>query len=340
MGIEATPRHATLIVAPNWIGDCLMAQPLLMRLKAQGQHLTVLAPPAAAAVFRFMPEVDEVIEAPLAHGKLQWRMRRQLARELRKKFTRAYVLPNSLKSALIPWLARIPVRVGYLGEQRYFLLNQIFRKEKSAERAPMLQHYAALAGVSDASLPNPQLQIPATLIEKTCAEFQLDRARPLIALCPGAEYGPAKRWPAAYFARLAELVSQAQPQAQIILLGSAKDRAIAAEICAATSTPPHNLCGKTTLAQACALIAASNAVVSNDSGLMHIAAACARPQIALFGSSDPRHTPPHSTQAKVEWLHLECSPCFARECPLGHFRCMKELTPERVWGDLVLLLQG
>ncbi len=329
----------TLVIAPNWIGDCLMAQPLLALLKAQGQHLTVLTPPAAAAVFRFMPEVDVVIEAPLAHGQLQWGLRRQLAQQIREQFECAYILPNSLKSALIPWLARIPTRIGYLGEQRYFLLNRIHRKPRSTERKPMVDYYAALAHTPDVTLPNPQLHIPTALIEQTCQDFQLDRARSLVAFCPGAEYGPAKRWPAAHFARLADRLAAQHTEAQILLLGAEKDRAIADQIRTLSGAPLRNLCGETTLTQACALLAASNAVVSNDSGLMHIAAALSRPQIALFGSSDPRHTPPHSAHAKVEWLHIECSPCFQRECPLGHFRCMNDLDPERVWEGLRLMLK-
>jgi heptosyltransferase-2 len=336
----------TLVIAPNWIGDCLMAQPLLTLLKQQGQHITVLAPPWAAPIFRLMPEVDEVIEAALAHRKLQWRARWQLAKMLRGKFERAYVLPNSLKSALLPWLARIPQRIGYLGEQRYLLLNQIHRKTRGKERAPMVPHYAALALSPGASLPalaNPALQIAPENIRQTRQHFQLEQAAPLIGFCPGAEYGPAKRWPVRYFAELARLVIQHHPEAQIVLLGSGKDKNVAEDICnKANLSYRHlnNLCGATRLDQACALLAACDAVVSNDSGLMHVSAALDRPLVAVFGSSDPRHTPPHSTQARVEWLHLECSPCFQRECPLGHLRCLTALTPERIWNTLESLLKS
>jgi heptosyltransferase-2 len=138
-----------------------------------------------------------------------------------------------------------------------------------------------------------------------------------IVLCPGAEYGPAKRWP--YFKDLAARLGTA-----VVLLGSRNDEQAAAGI------PGKNLVGKTSLDEAIRLIAGASAVVSNDSGLMHVAAALGRPQVALFGSSSPEHTPPASARARVLWLKLECSPCFERECPLGHFRCMKEITVEQV----------
>lgn len=331
----------TLVIAPNWIGDCLMAQPLFRLLKQQGHTLTLLAPPWVAPIFRLMPEVSAVIEAPLAHGKLQLRARWQLARQLRGQFEYAYVLPNSLKSALIPWLAGITQRIGYLGEHRSLLLNQTRPNPAKTERTPMLQHYAALAVAQHATpphLPNPTLQVSPQQRQKARQTLQLTADVRLIGFCPGAEYGPAKRWPAVHFAHLADLIATHNPDVHIILLGSLKDKTIADEICALAHTKMHNLCGMTSLEHACALLASCTAVVSNDSGLMHITAALQRPQVALFGSSDPRHTPPHSPHAKVEWLALECSPCFKRVCPLGHFRCLNDLAPERVWSTLSELI--
>ena len=306
-----------LVVAPNWIGDALMAQPLLARLreKLPQARIDVLAPPRVAPVVRRMPEVSKIIEADLRHGELQIGDRWRLGRMLRERgYTEAYILPNTMKSALAPSLARIPVRVGYLGESRVGLLNRIHKAK--APREPMTLHYARLAeepGVEPAMpLPTPSIR---TGLTDVVTRFRI--SGPYVVLCPGAEYGPAKRWP--YFSELA-----ARLDMQIVLLGSAGDPEDNREI------RGINLIGKTSLDDAIDLIAKAAAVVTNDSGLMHVAAAAGRPLVALFGSSSPEHTGPQSPAARVLWLHTECSPCFEPVCPLGHFRCMNDLTVEQV----------
>ncbi|VVE88710.1 lipopolysaccharide heptosyltransferase II [Pandoraea bronchicola] len=339
--------HKALVIAPNWIGDALMAQPLFTLLKRLHPRLTIdaIAPGWVAPVLERMPEISRVVATDLAHGKLQPLERYRLASVLADEgYDAAYVLPNSLKSALIPWLARIPLRIGYKGEQRYGLLNVRHANPRKDERPPMVRHYAALAFAPGAKLPEtlPTPRIEADLNEsaRVFARFGLDLRVPLVVFCPGAEFGPAKRWPPGHFAQLAQLVRRSFPYAQIVALGSGKDGALAQQI-AADAPFVRNLCGQTSLAEACALLARANAVVSNDSGLMHVTAALRRPQIALFGSSDPRHTPPLSDQAHILWLQLECSPCFARECPLGHTRCLNELMPEHVFANVrnILLTQ-
>ncbi|MEO8717556.1 MAG: lipopolysaccharide heptosyltransferase II [Burkholderiales bacterium] len=309
-----------LVVAPNWIGDALMAQPLLMRLreKLPQARIDVVAPAWVAPVFRRMPEVAGVIETPFEHGRLRLRERWRLGGTLKAlAYDQAFVLPNAWKSALLPLFAGIPLRSGYLGESRYGLLNRIHRKQPGRE--PMALHYARLSGNPGATialpLPDPRLEVDAQAALATRRRFGLEQR--YAVLCPGAEYGPAKRWP--YFAELA-----ARLQRPVVVLGSAKER----ELCAAVGG--RNLAGETTLDQALDVLAGAELVVSNDSGLMHVAAALGRPLVALFGSSSPRHTPPLSPQARVLWLGIECSPCYARECPLGHFRCMKELSVEQV----------
>ena len=304
-----------LVVAPNWIGDALMAQPLLTRLREQDPvaKIHVLAPDWVAPVARRMPEVDEVIAVPFRHGALDLASRWRLARALaRRGYDRAIVLPNSWKSALVPFLAGIPRRAGYVGELRYGLLNSTLPNKKS----PMPLHYARLAGSEPASpLAQPRLHVSREEISEAQRRFGI--SEPYAVLCPGAEYGPAKRWP--YFKQLAGRIGM-----PVVILGSRNDREAAAGI------PGKDLAGRTTLDEAIELIAGAAVVVSNDSGLMHVAAALGRPQVALFGSSSPEHTPPASANARVLWLRLECSPCFARECPLGHFRCMKEISVEQV----------
>jgi len=311
-----------------------MTEPLLRRLKARGERLTVGALPWVAPVYRAMPQVDEVIEFPFAHGGLQFRARRALAKRIEGRFGKAYVLPNSLKSALLPLLAGIPERIGYLGEARVGLLTHRLKNPKN--RPPMVAFYSALSGDADLGGDRPQLRMDPAQVEETLAGLGLRRSA-YVVFAPGAEYGPAKRWPVSHFADLA-----AQLPLPVVLLGSGKEAALCDQIAlpvnAAQAGKCMNLAGKTSLPQALALIAASSSTVSNDSGLMHVAAALEVPQVAIFGSSSPLHTPPLSDVASVLWLKadpayqppLDCAPCFARECPLGHMRCLNDLGAERV----------
>lgn len=333
-----------LVVAPNWIGDAVMAQPLLRALRARfpAAAVTALAPPHVAPVLAAMPEISRVVPAALEHGKLQWRARLALARQLHG-FDRAYVLPNSLKSALVPWLARIPLRIGYLGEGRWWLLNRRLPNPDPKSRPSMAGIYAALAWAGEpsassprsdfASADRPRLNVDPAAVAIAKAKY-LGSATVTVAFCPGAEYGPAKRWPSGHFAQLANQIASAHPGAQIICLGGSKDRTVAEEIVRATAAHVLDLCGETSLADAMALLKSMHAVVTNDSGLMHVAAALDVPQVALFGSTDPRHTPPLSPLASVARIDIACSPCFARVCPLGHFRCMNDLSPDIVWAAL------
>jgi heptosyltransferase-2 len=307
-----------LVVAPNWIGDALMAQPLLARLrdKTPPPRIDVVAPAWVAPVVRRMPEVDEVIEVPFRHGVLDLAARWRLGRELRARgYDHAIVLPNTWKSALPVYFAGIPLRAGYVGEARYGLLNLRYRSTD----APMREHYAALAdapGRAQHDLPKVHLKSGDGTAK---ARFGIEGD--YAVFCPGAEYGPAKRWP--YFAQLAEKVSL-----PVVVIGSAKD----AE--AASGIQGNNLVGKTTLDEAIDLIAGARFVVSNDSGLMHVAAALGRPLVALFGSSSPKHTPPQGGASRVLWLGIECSPCFQRVCPLGHFRCMRDMDVDNVLKEI------
>ncbi len=311
-----------LVVAPNWIGDALMAQPLLARLRSRtpGAQIDVLAPEWVAPVARRMAEVEDVIAVPLRHKALQLGSRWRIARELKaRRYDEAIVLPNSWKSALLPFFAGIAVRTGYVGEARYGLLNNIHKNPAPG----MALQYARLAEPPGTqvkeSLPEPRLRVSAPEIEAVRRRFAIHG--PYGVFCPGAEYGPAKRWP--YFRELS-----ARLEGQSVILGSASDRE------AAQGIAGRNLVGETSLDEAIAVIAGADYVVTNDSGLMHVAAALGRPQVALFGSSSPKHTPPLSPAARVIWLGVECSPCFERECPLGHFRCMREMTVETVLQEI------
>ncbi|MGB4116945.1 MAG: lipopolysaccharide heptosyltransferase II [Polaromonas sp.] len=323
----------SLVIAPQWIGDAVMTEPLMRRLAARGERLTVGALPWVAPVYRAMPQVAEVIEFPFAHGGLQFKARRSIAKRIEGQFDAAYVLPNSLKSALLPFLASIPKRIGYLGEARIGLLTHRLKNPKN--RPPMVAFYSALSGEAGIDADRPQLQVPEGEMNETLTELGLQRGAYNV-FAPGSEYGQAKRWPAAHYAALANKLA-----GSVVLLGSGKETDLCSEI-AEKAKNCLNFAGKTTLAQAIRAQAASKLIVTNDSGLMHIAAALGVPQVAIFGSSSPLHTPPLSDKAVVLWLKndaayqppLDCAPCFERVCPLGHTRCLNDITPERVLAAL------
>jgi len=331
-----------LIIGPSWVGDTMLMQPMLWRLKQQHPdcRIDVLAPPWTEALLRAMPEVSEVIINPFPHGALRllerYRLGKQLSHEL---YDQSIVLPNSYKSALVPFFAGIPLRTGFVGEFRYKLLNDARKLDKEAMPL-MVQRFAHLAentGVSIVRpLSDPRLDISTSQRDATLLKLGLVLDRPVAVFCPGAEFGPAKRWPVPYFAEIAQRLQR--NGYHVWLIGSEKDREVAENIIALGNSGGRNLCGSTDLLDAIALLSCAQLVISNDSGLMHLAAALNRPMLALFGSSSPQFTPPLSGQAHIIKLDINCSPCFKRECPLGHFNCMRQLTPDMVWEKLTTLL--
>lgn len=326
-----------LVVGPSWVGDMVMAQALYKLLRAANSQVEihVIAPPWSLPVLERMPEVARGIELAVGHGELGLRKRARLARQLRpERYTRAIVLPRSAKAALVPWLARIPLRTGFRGEWRYGLLNDVRALEASLDQT--VKRFVALGLPPGAPLQGP---LPSTLqpllrsdpknLDKLRALHSLPPGVRLAALMPGAEYGPAKRWPAAHYGALAAALAGANTD--VVVLGSAKERAIGDEVAARAASPRvRNLCGQTSLADVVDLLAAADVAVSNDSGLLHVAAAAGAPVVAIYGSSSPKFTPPLTDAAATVSLQIECSPCFARECPLGHMKCLIELEPPTV----------
>ena len=330
----------SLVIAPQWIGDAVMAEPLLARLAARGEILTVAALPWVAPALRAMPQVAEVIELPFAHGRLDWSIRTRIAATWRGRFDIAYVLPNSIKAALLPWLARIPLRFGYQGEGRWLLLNR--RLPNPAGRPAMVGFYSALAGPGGDAAARPRLHFDTATLAAATAAAQVE-AGAFWVFAPGAEYGPAKCWPAAHYAELARALHSRHGQ-QVLLLGSGTEAALCEQIAQAAPGACRVMAGKTTLQDAMALIGASRGMVSNDSGLMHVAAAFGLPQVAVFGSTSPEHTPPLNPHARVLWLKkelgLDCMPCFERTCRFGHTRCLTEVSPQRVQAAFDEVLAG
>lgn len=328
-----------LVVGPSWVGDMVMAQSLFIALKIRHPNcqIDVLAPAWTFSLLQRMPEVSETLEMPLGHGKLGLLERIRLGKTLRgKRYTQAILLPNSWKSALTPYFAAIPKRTGYIGECRWGLLNDARRLDKKA--LPMtVQRFVALAEASQPtsapSYPLPHLSIDAANVRQVSEKFGLHAEGKILALCAGAEYGAAKRWPGDYFVAVAN--AKLAQGWQVWLFGSAKEQAVNAQINQATGQRCADFSGRTTLAEAVDLMSLAHTVISNDSGLMHVAAALDKPVVALYGSSDPNFTPPLSPKAKIISLRLACSPCFKRDCPLGHTRCLKDITPDSVLAAIV-----
>lgn len=350
--VHEAAAHAEhfLIIGPSWVGDMVMAQSLFMSLKLQHPdcRITVMAPGWTRPLLSRMPQVDHSISSPIEHGELRLRERHALGKVLRMNgYTSAIVLPNSFKSALIPFFARIPRRTGWRGEWRNPLLTDC-RVLEEAQLPLMVQRFAALAYPHTEDLPQrlprPRLHIEPATQQAALAAFSLDtdtetqtqtQTRTL-AICPGAEFGSSKQWPAQHFATLCNLVIA--EGWKVWIFGSANDKEFATTILSqvddAKLASCRNLAGATTLAQAIDLMSTVNAVVSNDSGLMHIAAALDLPVAAIFGSTSPDFTPPLSEQARLLFTDIDCRPCFKRECPFGHRRCLTELAPQRVLAAL------
>lgn len=323
-----------LVVGPAWVGDMVMAQVLFKAIKQHAPHcqLDVVAPAWSIALCERMPEVHAVIPLPCQHGEWGWAKRRCLAKQLEAEhYAIAYVLPNSWKAALIPFLAKIPIRIGWFGEARVGLLNQWRRLDKK-KHPLMIQRFAALANrfnpVPVASIALPKLVCRLEDQQALVTAHHLDLSKPVLVLAPGAEFGPAKIWSAAYFAEVAnQYLNQGW---QIWLLGSPNDSEAGQTIQSLTQNQCVNFIGKTTLATAMDLLSLAQAIVCNDSGMMHIATALGKTVVAVFGSTSAQFTPPLGSRAQVLQLKLACQPCFQRTCRYGHYDCLKQLKPQQV----------
>ncbi len=333
----ASSNNRILVVGPSWVGDMVMAQSLFkwLRQRHSDSSLEVLAPAWSAPLLRRMPEVSTIIDAPFRHGRGDIFKRYRLGRKLAARgYQWAIVLPNSWKSALVPFWAGVPRRTGYLGEQRWGLINDVRRLDR--QRMPMtVQRFIALAepvnreAPTRTSIPVPDLRGDENHVTATLARFRVPAPeRPVLVLCPGAEFGPAKQWPEQHFASIAK--RYLTRDWEVWLLGSANDAGVAQRISALCQRRCRDFTGDTTLEQAIDLLSLASLVVSNDSGLMHVAAALGRPLVAIYGSSDPSATPPLAANSVVVTLNLDCSPCLARVCPLGHQDCLRTLAPDRV----------
>ena len=333
-----------LVVGPSWIGDMVMAQSLFISLARQypSAKLDVLAPAWSEPILQRMHEVNRSISQPVGHGSVQLSVRYQLGKSLRKcGYDMAIVLPRSFKASLVPYFANIKRRVGFRGEFRYGLINDMRPLDKSV-LTQTVQRFVALGQPADADLPpeiaQPRLEIDEDNRSEVLRQLNLNLDKPVVAMMPGAEYGPAKCWPIPYYADLARrLITRGY---QVWLLGSEKDHSSAQQVVRHSESVVENLCGRTSLADAVDLLSLPELVVCNDSGLMHVAAAVGQHVVAIYGSSTPAYTPPLTDNASIIYAGLECSPCFKRECPLGHTNCLNDITVDRVLSELEPVLAG
>lgn len=327
-----TPHHI-LVVGPAWIGDMVMAQSLFITLKQRfpACEIDVLAPAWSKSLLARMPEVHAAHSMPLGHGEFGFGARRRLGHLLRGRYAQAIVMPRSWKSALVPFFAGIPRRTGYRGEWRYGLINDMRTLDKSV-LTQTVQRYVALGVERDDSLPppvpHPALRVDAQNQKALLDKLGLNRNRPVVAFMPGAEYGPAKRWPVDRFGDLAKRLVAAGKQ--VWVFGSAKEQPLGGEIIRIAGTHIVNLCGETRLEDVIDLMALAECAVTNDSGLMHIAAAAGIKVVAIYGSSTPDYTPPLTDKAEIVYLRLDCSPCFQRTCPFGHTNCLNHMSVDDV----------
>lgn len=349
-----------LVVAPSWVGDAVMAHSLYRIIKELYYvEIDILAPAWSSEIHSRMPEISELLINPFGHGDVRIGDRYNFASSLRG-YSRAIVLPLSLKSALIPFFSKIPIRTGLLGEFRYGLLNDIHKVEKSYS---MTERYVSLSTTVDdvdklwnllesckangngMSLPFGSLYMelisyfPPRLEcfrdDDLMKRLDLESDERVIIFCPGAEFGESKRWPAEYFGVLARMLSDCQ----IWVLGSAKDKILGDRICELSPGNTLNLCGRTSLSEAVDLLSLGMVVVSNDSGLMHVAAAVGVPVVGIYGSTPWYFTPPLSERAKVIRLDLACSPCRRRVCRYGDYECLRGVRPNLVYESLSTFLE-
>ena len=326
-----------LIRSSNWLGDAVMSVPAVRAIKngRPDVHVTIAVPDKIAPMWKLNPEVDAII--PLSKGSLL-----PVVRQLRQQmpFDLAILFPNSLRVALETWLSGIPRRVGYRGHCRSWLVNQIVREPRKP--GPPEHHslrFLRIARECGAETERTSNVQRPTLNVQLSDSDQLSTInhQPLkIGLCPGAEYGPAKRWLPERFVEAAAKIT-AQSSAQWILLGTKKDAAIGEQIAAAIGDHCVNRIGQTTLDQLIDELRRCSLLLTNDTGTMHLAALLGVPVVAVFGSTEPRLTGPLGNGHTILRHHVECSPCFLRECPID-FRCMKAITADEVAHTVLSML--
>jgi len=328
------------VVGPAWVGDMVMAQALYKALLSDSTsaQIHVVAPQWSRPLLQRMPQISAVHSLDVAHGEFGLAKRRRLGVQLRsEEFSQAIVLPRSFKSALVPWFASIPKRIGDVGEFRHGLLTDTLPSNKD-KKIPNVCNYLRYIGIESDIAYVKKEYAPGLTVDGANQAIVLEKNGisndvPLVACMVGAEYGPSKQWPVEHFASLISLLRQ--QGANVCLLGSPKDSEVGKQIESLCRESIINLCGKTSLLDVIDILAACKVAVSNDSGLMHIAAAVNTPVVAMYGATTPVYTPPLHAEAKSFYVKLACSPCWQRTCQYQHYRCLQDIMPQDVYAAVI-----
>ena len=323
-------KEKFLIIAPSWIGDLIISQSLIKYLKKEYQdcQIDIIVRPELVKLAKMMPEVQNIYSLDIEHKELGLIKRHILAKEIKKySYSTSIILPNSFKSAIIPWLANVPLRVGYNRELRLFLLNKKYSLIKHKDS--MVNRYLKLADGSYSDSIRPSLVINRDLADSIGRKYLINNSKKNIVLCPEAEYGSAKRWPTNKWVQLANFYKE--KNYNVYLLGKNKNLDIKYNSVLKKDSV-ISLLGKTSLEEATYLLSLVDLVITNDSGLMHITASVNTNLISIFGSSSPFYTPPLMKDqfGEVVYKALKCSPCFKRECPLQHLNCLNHISAEEI----------
>jgi len=327
-----------LVRSTNWVGDAILTTPAIraVRKNFPDAEVSILAKPWVAPVFYNNPDIDHILVYDSEGRHKGWSGKVRLARSLReRRFDLAILLQNAFEAALLAYLAGIPCRLGYKTDGRHLLLTHGVHLEPRLKEVHEIEYYLGILEGSGLRSDGRDLILQVSEKERHEAEaflseYQISGGQPLAGVSPGATYGPAKRWLPERFAALCDRLQESSG-ARIVILGGPGDAAVGDQVSRFMKIPPINLCGKTTLRQAVSVIDRCHLFITNDSGLMHVAAALDIPLVAIFGSTNPNTTGPSSSKSRIVRVPMDCSPCLKTTCPEDH-RCMEEISVDQVYG--------
>ena len=325
------PTQKLLIIPQNWLGDIVMSQTLLKKIKSNNPKtsIDILVNSSLKNLVERMPEINKVIILDCSHRELGLFKRLRLAKEIKKSsYDRSIVLSRSLKSSLIPYFAKIPIRTGELGELRYLLINDLKEFSKESRRKTASRYISMYSDNNEKLSENyyPSLDSNSENIKNLSEKYDLKKDKKVIIFAPGAAFGPSKMWPVNKFRELGKKLNN---DFKILILGSNNEKSIGNDI--VTNKNMVNLCGKTSIADAVDLMHISKFCVSNDSGLMHLAAATNTKSISIYGSTSPDFTPPLTKNKDIHYKGMSCSPCFEKKCKYGHYNCLVDIHSDDVF---------
>ncbi len=318
-----------LIVPQNWLGDIVMSQTLLKKIKSEDikAKIDVLVEPAFKELIERMPEANQPIVLDCKHKELGLMKRFNLAKKIRGSYDQSIVLSRSLKSALIPYLAKIPIRTGERGESRYILINDLKSFSKEDRRKTAYRYVSMFSEKEELDEKYyPSLETNTKNLEALKSKHVINLDKKIVIFAPGAAFGPSKMWPIDKFKELLEKLDQ---KYKILILGSKSEINLGDQI--ADGKNAINLCGKTSIQDAVDLMHISEFCVSNDSGLMHLASATGTKSISIYGATSPDLTPPLTTNKEIHYRRVSCSPCFEKKCKYGHYNCLVEIQADDVF---------